>query len=149
VPLLKTLTSLLVYPPFIALKLVLILVGIPTVGIGLLFGWRIPKLYLADWGRPFTFWEMVVRNPISGLKHYLQDPGSYTQTGHDIPHDEIWKQPFYFRFRRHGWFLSSIRMVWTYGDDHYGELYFGFKLGSVAGELDFGLSIRPYNDNGT
>lgn len=142
----------LAWIPWVAVKLVLMALGVVVVPFGLATGkWW--KLYEATEGRPVTFWELVFRNPVDGMKRYIKHP--YIEPGEKhsklvlesgfIPEDEKWnKFPDYFfwRWRRYKW-MASFRMVWIYpGHKYYGEFYFGWKLNSEPPDLDFAMSPR-------
>ncbi len=140
------LLSIVLWLPVIAAKAVLALLGIVIVPWGVWSG-SVPWLYQADDNRPWTVWEMLVRNPVNNMKHLLSHPDEYT-TRTNLGGVQMEAQPmidndmrFAWRWRRSN-ILSSIRLVWVYNETRYGELYLGWKLGSAPPALDF--AIQPF-----
>ena len=102
-------------------------------------------LYRAGPGRPKTYWERAIRNPVGGFNYLISHPpaeeiltyGSVTEPTPEGPR-------FQWRFRQAWEPLCSMRIVWRYSRKNYGELYLGWKLLSAPPELDFALSLRPW-----
>ena len=141
--------AILLWPPVIAVKLVLVVLGFIVVPVGMAVG-RIPTLYRNDEsrGRPYTLWEMVVRNPVDGFKYLLKHPKSWKEAGLTEPGPTYHDKAFAWRWRRSG-LLASIRLVWVFRKrKKYGELYLGWKIGSEPPDLDFATSLRPFSSIG-
>ena len=138
------LISILLWPPVMALKIFLALLGVVIVPLGM---WTdsVPKLYESDNNRPWTCWEMIVRNPVNNFKKLVAHPYSYS--GYGTPDPDKLEKKFAWRFRHYG-LLSSIRLVWLYNEKKYGEFYLGWKLGSAKPDLDFAMQLRVWADVG-
>jgi len=131
----------LLWPPVIAAKVVLVLLGPIVVPIGMAFG-RVPVLYQADSNRPQTAWEMIVRNPVNGMKWWITPPEYYYTVGEIVePHATTKRVQARWNVSR---LLTSFRFLVKWNDKRYSELYIGWKLGSEPGALDFALSFRPF-----
>ena len=133
--------------PVIILKVILILIGLPLLAIVFWLDKDIPSLYRQGVGRPLTWWELAIRNPVGGfgfilLGRYPKRPYTIHQLGEVLEATEGSKR-FQWRIRYKG-ILMSFRALWIYNASKYGEVYIGWKLGSSPDELDFALSFRPY-----
>ena len=135
--------SILVWIAMIPIKAVLFVAGIVIVPSHFWFKTPLPKLYQRTPGRPNTIWELMIRNPVDGLKRVIKHPDSFSEKGMTEPGPTYHDKSFAWRWRRHKW-LSSIRLVWRYNSKKYGEFYLGWKLGSEPPDLDFAISLRPY-----
>ena len=134
------LISILLWLPVAAFHIVAIIAGIIfIVPVGLKFG--MPRLYRAGANVPWTYWEMAWRNPVSGFRWLVKHPDKYKTYGSAVEPKADGPR-FQARFNNSG-YLSSLRVIWRYTDFHYGEFYFGWKLGSEPPALDFGMSFPP------
>ena len=138
---LKALIGVVLWLPVALLKVGLILAGLIVVPLALLRG-RLPSLYQAGPGRPVTFWELAIRNPVGGFDYLIDPPYDFEQWG-EVLEATVTEKRLQVRVRFAG-FLVSLRLLWRYNEDKYGELYVGWKLGSRRDALDFALSLRPW-----
>lgn len=137
------LLAILLLPPVAVLKIVLILVGLVIVWVKLRFGNDMRRgIYQIGNGRPYTYWEAAIRNPVGGFNYLIEHPETYASYGKVVEPGQT-DDRFQWRFN-HYKLLCSLRLVWKYSDTRYGELYLGWKLGSAPPELDFALSLRPW-----
>jgi len=132
----RILLSILLWIPVALLHVLLIVLG--WILIPVFLKTRMPDIY--D-GLPATYTNLAWRNPVSGFRNLVEHPDKYKTYGSvveptaDGPRLQI-------RFNNAG-LLSSLRVVWRYNSKHYGEFYFGWKLGSEPPALDFGMSFPP------
>ncbi len=131
--------------PLVVVKIILTLLGLIIVPVGMKT--KVPRLYRASEGRPWTFWEMAVRNPVGGLDYLLNHPADYLTYGYEPLEPTLQDRRFAWRVRQSG-VLVSFRCVWRYSAEKYGELYVGWKLGSEPPKLDFATSLRPWAEVG-
>lgn len=130
------------WPLIMAVKVALVLVGLVAVR------YTDPDrgMWRRGFGRPDTWWERAIRNPVGGFDHMIRHPDSYNQWG------EVREAPFTlkrFQWRvRYSGLLVSVRLLWQYNHERYGELYVGWKLGSNTPLLDFAMSLRPWATSG-
>lgn len=134
----KLLLSIILWVPIAGLHILFILLGVVFLYPLILIG-RIPRIYQASPVRPQTYWEMAWRNPVSGFRYLVASPKDYKTYG-AVVEPTPGGPRFQVRFNHHK-LLSSLRCVWRYTDKHYGEFYFGWKLGHDP--LDFGMSFPP------
>ena len=133
----------LLWIPVIAIKIVLVAAGLIIVPIGLRRD-RLPPLYR---GSPATFWNLAIRNPISGFGWYFDQPDGFsvkTNFGSDLESRPLRDagQKSAYRWRWAGWKVSYRYLRLLKGGDRYLEVYFGWKLGSQPVELDFATQLR-------
>lgn len=136
---------LVIWPAALATKLILLLLGIPGVAIKRALGLSMKRgVYQVADGRPDTYWEAAIRNPVGGFDFLIDHPPPYTieQRG-DVKEPGDTHRKFQWRLRWSG-VLVSVRFVWKYSSSRYGELYLGWKLLSEPPKLDFASSIRPW-----
>ena len=149
--------GVLLWPVMLAVKIVLVLLGLIVVPVALGFGritdgklmahMFIPKLWRSTRGIP-TFWENAIRNPADGVKFWFKAKAWHVKgyDGRDMePH--LMDTKFAYQYRWSGWF-SMIRLVWVYNEHKYGEFFIGFKLGFESDVLDFAVQFRPYSTVG-
>ncbi len=127
--------------PVAVVKIILIVVGLIAVPITS----PTSGLYRAGPGRPMTYWERAIRNPVGGFGWLIPHPPStLTKTYGSVSEPTSESPRFQWRFKRSRFPLCSFRVVWRYSAAKYGECYVGWKLDSAPPELDFALSLRPY-----
>jgi len=136
---LKILLSIVLWIPVIVIKLVLVVLGLGIVPISS----KTSGLYRAGTGRPVTYWERAVRNPVGGFDYLLKHPDTSKTYGYVLMEPHQMANSFVWRFKVAG-VLSSVRMVWKYSKTRYGECYLGWKIDSAPPQLDFALSLRPW-----
>ena len=144
---LKLLVGIFLLVPVAIVKIVFVGLGLIVVPFAMspwtIHGWAgtLPKAFLIAPNRPYTIWEAAVRNPVGGLDHLITPPATYDQWG-EVKEPTVTRKSFQWRIRFSG-VLVSFRMLWRDSDTKYGEMYLGWKLGSVPGTLDFALSVPP------
>lgn len=138
------LLAILLLPPVAAIKIILIPIGLVVVWVKMIYLQRDMEhgLYQIEKGRPFTYWEAAIRNPVGGFNFLIKHPDNYDTYG-KVYEPRLTTDRFQWRFN-HYKLLCSLRLVWKYSGTRYGELYLGWKLGSAPPELDFALSLRPW-----
>ncbi len=163
----KDVLSVVLWVPFIALKLALMIIGLVAVPFGIALDWRGP-LWLwgndeegcPDWwlrraktenivAKTFPcWWWYAVRNPVGNLRFLFKEPRAYNEITNwpptapmEAPQMINVGQGMAFRWRRAG-FKSGYRRVWLNGRDKYSEIWFGWKLGSSVPGLGFALQVR-------
>lgn len=167
----KYYAAALLWPPVIALKIALILVGLLLVLIGVLWArhdyQRWPRI-LWLWGNDedglgpawwfkradnvprwaAEWWWLAIRNPVNNSRFLFDDSGGYherTNWAIDRPMEPnsmaIEGRQSAFRWRRRGW-QSGYRRVWLKGDSKYSEIWLGWKIGSKVPGLGFALQVR-------
>lgn len=151
----KIVAAIILLIPVAIIKAILVVVGLPVVYIKMKReGDMLKGLYQIGKGRPFTYHEAAIRNPVGGFGWLFEHPpeddvGTYGEVRE--PSDVKFvngakvKVPMFqsrFRIYEHD-LMCSIRLLWIYPRrKHYGELYIGWKLLSAPPELDFALSPR-------
>lgn len=157
-----------IWTTFIAIKLVLFLVGLVAVPLSLLGDGRkrTPKMFWL-WGNDepgfrnedfdsvwALLWDRVGRNPVGNSKYLLEkifgDPDEFNQWG-VAKHEKGTPDPMeagdkiQWRARQKG-LLTSARITWGKPDNSKGknEVYFGFKLGSSVPGIGFATQVRPF-----
>ena len=136
---LRILLSIVLWIPAIVLKVMLVLIGVFIVHLT-------PSnrgLYRAGPGRPTTYWERAIRNPVGGFDYLLPHPDTSKTYGYVLMEPHKMANSFVWRFKVAG-VLSSVRLVWKYSKTRYGECYLGWKIDSAPPRLDFALSLRPW-----
>jgi len=140
----KLLLGLALLLPVASIKIVLVILGLVLVPITN----QVRGLYRKGIGRPDTYWERAIRNPVGGFGWLIKHPptrkittrGSVQEPGSTTKRVQA-------RLRYSG-LLVSVRLLWKYSEEHYGEMYLGWKLRSAPPELDFALSLRLWADVG-
>lgn len=135
----KTVFSVLLWVPVVAIKVVLVVLGLIVVPVTS----RTHGLYRAGPDRPKTYWERAVRNPVGGFDYLIDHPKGNTRTYGALVEPHLTTERFQYRFKVAG-VLSSIRIVWKYSKTRYGESYVGWKIDSAPPRLDFAMSLRPW-----
>ncbi len=144
--------SVLLWAPVSLAKAVLVVLGLPVVYFGLKAG-KVPSLWRKGHNRPNTWAELAIRNPVGGFGYLIDHPEAFIEWGEILEPHKTDKR-FQIRFRQ-AKLLSSVRFVVKYTNTKYGEVYWGWKLGSwqatknkykdeTLPELDFAMSIRPF-----
>ena len=137
-----TFSACFFWPPVAALKIVLIIAGLVIVPVGLLFN-CLPDMYQVGKNRPRTFWELALRNPVGGFNFIWERPEHVCQLGKIIEAPYTTKR-IQFQAQAANQF-SSLRCLWKYNEERYGEFWFGWKLDSPKHEgMDFSLQFRPW-----
>ena len=133
----KILLSILLLLPVAVVKVLLVILGLVLVPVTP----ASTGLYRAGSGRPNTYWERAIRNPVGGFGWLLRHPNSWKVFG-SVSEPTPDGPRFQWRFRIAG-ILCSLRLVWRYSREKYGEMYLGWKIDSAPPEFDFALSLRP------
>ena len=143
----SAIVPVLAWLPVIAIKVVLVLLGLLAYVYWRLTG-HMPELYKPS-RDIWTFNEIVVRNPADGLKYLVKPPVSWYEAtnSNGMEQHDLRRQGkrVAYRWRRKG-LMASLRCTWIWSEKKGGECYIGWKLGSEKGALDFALSLRPYVD---
>lgn len=151
----KYVWRMVLWLPVVIVKLIYFLMGLIIVPLFMATGSKLPDMWRVGKGRPYTIWEAAIRNPVGGFGYIFEPPIYWNTEGIHDPdrwlanvaeeHPDLRKKEknTIYRWRWTGWMIS-YRRVWLWNETHYGEIYFGWKLGSDPDQLDFATSFRPY-----
>jgi hypothetical protein len=99
------------------------------------------------------WWWFAVRNPVNNMRFLFDDDEPFDRYGwqgdsmeaHDLIEAGVTSASLW---RRRG-LLAGYRRVWLNKDGTYGEIWFGWKVGSIVPGLGFATQFRPKNEIGT
>lgn len=94
-------------------------------------------LYRVESGRPRTYHEALIRNPVAGFRLDLERTG-YVKYG-SLAEPNLTDKRWQWRVIRIGLF-ASFRCVWKYSAERYGEMYLGWKVPAISSR--FAMSVR-------
>ena len=99
------------------------------------------------------WWWFVIRNPLNNLRYLFDDSKPFTKYGWQPEKleatDLIAAGVTSATLWRCRGMMAGYRRVWLNKDGTYGEMWFGWKVGSVVPGLGFATSFRPKNEIGT
>ena len=167
---LRLLVGMLLWLPFIAIQIAMILLGLVIVPLALtVWGPRSddwPRVFqpwgnsenVPDWWRKQdhflpNFWWYAVRNPVSNSRFWFKDrPAAFYGSWHSATmeaQDLIDAgMTTAFRWAWNG-LLVGYRRLWVHDDGTYTEFWIGWKIGSSVPGLGFAMQFRYHRAVGT